>query len=65
MTHPRKVLKVTFTEEVSQDVGGISREFFTSIIKEILGEAFGLFTIATTEEFSYKIMEDSYEVVGW
>ena len=31
----RKELKVNFVEEVSQDAGGISREFFTAIFKEI------------------------------
>jgi hypothetical protein len=40
MSDPRKVLKVTFVDEVSQDVGGISREYFTSIMKEMLTEAY-------------------------
>jgi len=65
MSNPRKVLKVTFVNEVSQDVGGISREYFSSIMKEMLTEAYGLFTTANTEEFSYKIREDSNEVGGW
>ena len=50
---------------MSQDVGGIAREYFYSIMKEMLTEAYGLFTTASTEEFSYKIREDSFEVGGW
>lgn len=45
----KKVLKVSFVNEVSKDVGGISREFFTTIMREMLQEAFGLFSVANTE----------------
>ena len=65
MNDPRKVLKVTFEDEVSQDVGGISREFFFAIMKEMLNENYGLFGSATTDQFSYKINEDSNEIGGW
>jgi len=40
---------VTFQNEVSKDVGGISREFFSSLMKELMVESFGLFTAANTE----------------
>ena len=34
----KKDLKVNFEGEIGQDQGGISREFFTSIMKELLNE---------------------------
>ena len=49
MDNPKKVLQVTFQNEMSQDMGGVSREFFTTIMKEMLSDAFGLFSVATTE----------------
>lgn len=64
MQNMQKVLRVTFKNEVSRDVGGISREFFTTIMKELLNESIGLFTLANTEQFSYKIAVDSYEIQG-
>jgi E3 ubiquitin-protein ligase HUWE1 len=65
ITNLRKELKINFVEEVSQDAGGISREFFTAIFKEIQDPCLGLFSVAGTEEFSYKIDEFSNECVGW
>jgi hypothetical protein len=56
------MLSVTFKDEVSRDVGGISREFFTTIMSELLNESIGLFKSANTEQFSYKIAHDSYEI---
>ena len=64
MEDPRKVLQVTFLNEVSQDLGGLSREFFTTMMKELLSDGLGLFAVANTEEFSYKIAEDSFEIQG-
>ena len=61
----RKVLQVSFQNEVSKDVGGISREFFTTIMREMFTEAFGLFRQANTEQFSYMIAEDSREIVDY
>jgi len=49
ITAPHKALRVTFKNEVSRDVGGISREFFTTIMKELLNESIGLFNVANTE----------------
>lgn len=60
----KKVLRVTFQNEVSKDVGGISREFFTTLMTEMFHEAFGLFQTASTEQFSYKVADDSREIVG-
>lgn len=48
--------------ETSQDAGGISREFFTQVTKEILSEGIGLFTKANTDEFSYVVSPTSYEI---
>ena len=65
ITDLKPVLKVTFVNEVSQDVGGISREFFTAIMKELFNAELGLFTYASTEQFSFKIAEDSNEIGDW
>lgn len=62
MQNPRKVLKVSFVNEISQDQGGISREFFTQVTKDILSEGIGLFSKANTEEFSYVVAPLSYEI---
>lgn len=43
-------------------MGGISREFFTTIMKELMNENFGLFRPANTEQFSYTVSPDSYEI---
>ena len=64
MDNPKKVLQVTFQNEMSQDMGGVSREFFTTIMKELLSDAFGLFSVAQTEQFSYKIADLSREIQG-
>ena len=64
MKEPRKVLRVTFKNEVSRDVGGISREFFTTIMQELFNEGYGLFKAANTEQFSYKVAVDSSEIQG-
>ena len=49
MQNPLRVLNVTFDNEISQDVGGISREYFYTIMKEMLTPAFGLFNKATSD----------------
>jgi E3 ubiquitin-protein ligase NEDD4 len=56
------VLKVSFSSEVSQDQGGISREFFTQITKDMLSSGIGLFATGNTEEFSYIVAKDSREI---
>lgn len=55
----RKEMKITFINEQCQDAGGLAREFFTTLMKELLSPNLGLFTVASTQEFSYKINEDS------
>ena len=52
-------MKIVFVNELSKDAGGLSREFFTTLIKELLSPNIGLFVVANTSEFSYKINEDS------
>lgn len=52
-------MKITFVNELSKDAGGLSREFFTTLMKELLSPNLGLFTVANTTEFSYRINEDS------
>jgi len=59
------VLQVTFKDEVSQDTGGIAREFYTTIFKEVFSEGLGLFEIASTEEHSYRVAEDSCLTQGY
>jgi len=55
-------MKITFVNELSKDAGGLSREFFTILMKEMLNANLGLFTVASTPEFSYKINEDSKHI---
>ena len=44
---------------MANDAGGLSREFFSILMTHLLSENLGLFTVANTTEFSYKINEDS------
>jgi len=53
---------VSFLNETSQDAGGLSREFFTQVTKDILQEAIGLFSRGNTEEFSYIVSPISFEI---
>ena len=55
----RKEIKITFVNELSKDAGGLSREFFSTLMRELLSPNLGLFVVASTPEFSYKINEDS------
>ncbi len=57
-----QVLKVSFVNEPCQDQGGISREFFTQIARDILSEGLGLFSKGNTEEFSYVVDAQSNEI---
>ena len=52
-------MKITFENELSQDAGGLSREYFSTLMQELLSPNLGLFTVANTSEFSYRINEDS------
>jgi hypothetical protein len=45
--------------ELSKDAGGLSRDFFTSLMERLLDPNLGLFAVASTPEFSYKVNEDS------
>jgi hypothetical protein len=49
MQHPLRALDITFDNEISQDVGGVSREYFYTIMKEMLTPGYGIFEVATTE----------------
>jgi E3 ubiquitin-protein ligase HUWE1 len=55
-------MKITFVNELSKDAGGLSREFFNTLMKELLSSNLGLFLVANTPEFSYKINEDSKHI---
>lgn len=59
------MLKVSFRNETSQDAGGISREFFTQVTKDIFSEAIGLFGKGNTEEFSYIVAPMSFEIYNY
>jgi hypothetical protein len=52
---PFKELKICFLGEVSHDAGGLIREWFTIMFKELLSENLGIFEKADCEEFLYKI----------
>ena len=62
ITDLRKEIKIVYENELSQDAGGLSRDFFTSLMKEMLSQNLGLFSIANTPEFSYNINEDSKHI---
>ena len=47
--------KIDFIGEISYDVGGILREFFSNIFKVLEGENLKLFVKSETKEFSYII----------
>ena len=47
--------KIDFIGEISYDVGGILREFFSNIFKVLEGETLKLFVKSETKEFSYII----------
>ena len=47
--------KIDFIGEISYDVGGILREFFSNIFKVLEGENLKLFVKSDTKEFSYII----------
>ena len=47
--------KIDFIGEISYDVGGILREFFSNIFKVLEGESLKLFIKSETKEFSYII----------
>ena len=59
ITFSFKEIKITFVNELSMDAGGLSREFFNTLMKELLSANVGLFAVAGTQEFTYKINEDS------
>ena len=50
-----KELKINFKGEVSYDAGGITREWFTMIIKLLEESSRKLFIVSDTNEFSYTI----------
>ncbi len=50
-----KELKINFIGELSSDAGGIIREWFTVIFREILSQDRKLFIRTDCDEFSYKI----------
>ena len=47
---------------MSSDAGGVSREFFSMLMKELLSENLGLFIPAGSKEFSYKVNENSRHI---
>ena len=55
-------MKVTFINETSHDAGGLSREYFSMLMNELLSPERRLFQSANTTEFSYKINEDSIAI---
>jgi E3 ubiquitin-protein ligase HUWE1 len=60
----RSRMNIKFVEEQGVDRGGLSREFFYSIFKELLSESLMLFSVANTEQISYKVNEASHEIQG-
>jgi hypothetical protein len=53
-----KELKINFKGEVSHDAGGLIREWYTIIFKELLSQEKGLFEKADTDEYSFCISQN-------
>ena len=51
----RKQIKIYFVDEICQDAGGLIREWFTTLIKELFNPSFGLFIRTKTPEIAYTI----------
>ena len=52
-----KELKINFIGEVNQDAGGLIREWFTVLFKELQSEKINLFEKADTQNYSLKISQ--------
>lgn len=55
----RQELKINFLNEISQDAGGLIRDWFSTIIEELFKPERHLFKRANTKEFAYIINEYS------
>jgi hypothetical protein len=55
LINPFKELKINFLGEVSHDAGGLIREWFTIIFRQILSPKLNLFIRADCDNFSFKI----------
>lgn len=55
LINPFKELKINFLGEVSHDAGGLIREWFTIIFRQILSSKLNLFIRSDCDNFSYKI----------
>eukprot|EP00826_Nyctotherus_ovalis_P048302 TRINITY_DN5669_c0_g2_i3.p1 TRINITY_DN5669_c0_g2~~TRINITY_DN5669_c0_g2_i3.p1 ORF type:complete len:405 (+),score=69.53 TRINITY_DN5669_c0_g2_i3:749-1963(+) len=51
----RKDIKIHFIDELCQDAGGLIREWFTMLIKELFKPKFGLFARTKTGQVAYTI----------
>lgn len=60
----RKEIKVTFKGELSQDAGGISREFYCVLMEEILKDALGIFAMSDVQN-SYRVNEASKHIENY
>lgn len=58
----RKDLKINYIEEVSQDAGGLIRDWFSMLIEGLFSPDFGLFRRASTTEVSYLFNENSAQI---
>lgn len=46
------------------DRGGISREYFQQVFKELLSDGLMLFSVSNTEQITYKVHDMSHEIMG-
>jgi len=55
----RREIKINFLNEISQDAGGLIREWFSVLIEELFDPKFELWTMTKTREKTYMINEYS------
>ena len=59
-----KELKINFENEVSNDAGGLLKEWFTLVFEEVFSSSFGLFIVSDNADFTFNInpsLEPSFE----
>eukprot|EP00270_Netrium_digitus_P016236 TRINITY_DN579_c0_g1_i1.p1 TRINITY_DN579_c0_g1~~TRINITY_DN579_c0_g1_i1.p1 ORF type:complete len:552 (+),score=117.72 TRINITY_DN579_c0_g1_i1:198-1853(+) len=51
----KKPISVNFVEEIGRDDGGITRDWFSALSREIFNPAYGLFTPSAADDYTFQI----------
>ena len=57
----RSEFKINFIGEIAQDAGGLTKEWLSLLIKEVLSDQFRLFKLANTDETCYTIVPNNFD----